>query len=30
MDDTPKCPFAGHAPTNRDWWPNQLDLRVLH
>jgi len=27
-----KCPVAGgsHAHTNRDWWPNQLDLRVLH
>jgi catalase-peroxidase len=27
-----KCPFAGptSAPTNRDWWPNQLDLQVLH
>jgi catalase-peroxidase len=27
-----KCPFSGgsHAHTNRDWWPNQLDLRVLH
>jgi len=27
-----KCPFAGATPvhTNRDWWPNQLDLRVLH
>src|ERR1700757_3546174 len=24
-----KCPFTG-ARTNRDWWPNQLDLRVLH
>jgi len=25
-----KCPFTGsHAHTNRDWWPNQLDLRVL-
>jgi catalase-peroxidase len=24
-----KCPFAGGT-TNRDWWPNQLDLRVLH
>ena len=27
-----RCPVA-HAPatrTNRDWWPNQLDLRVLH
>lgn len=28
-----KCPVAHgaiHAYTNRDWWPNQLDLRVLH
>jgi catalase-peroxidase len=27
-----KCPVTGgsHAHTNRDWWPNQLDLRVLH
>ena len=27
-----KCPFTGgtHAHTNRDWWPNQLDLKVLH
>ncbi len=27
-----KCPFSGsgRAPTNRDWWPNQLDLQVLH
>jgi catalase-peroxidase len=27
-----KCPFAGGSPahTNRDWWPNQLDLQVLH
>ena len=27
-----KCPFnhaAGSARTNRDWWPNQLNLRVL-
>jgi catalase-peroxidase len=26
------CPFAGspHARTNRDWWPSQLDLQVLH
>jgi catalase-peroxidase len=32
MDDTPKCPFSGAtpAPTNRDWWPNQLNLGVLH
>ena len=27
-----KCPFAGgpRGRTNRDWWPNRLDLRVLH
>ena len=27
-----KCPFAAKtsAHANRDWWPNQLDLRVLH
>src|SRR5580692_283203 len=27
-----KCPFAHGttAHTNRDWWPNQLDLQVLH
>jgi catalase-peroxidase len=26
-----KCPFAGTpAPTNRDWWPNQLDVQILH
>ena len=27
-----KCPFAGGPPshTNRDWWPNQLNLQVLH
>ncbi len=27
-----KCPFSSSASahTNRDWWPNQLDLRVLH
>ena len=31
MDDITKtkCPFSsGHR--NRDWWPNQLDLQVLH
>jgi catalase-peroxidase len=28
-DDAGKCPFL-HAHTNRDWWPNQLDLHVLH
>jgi catalase-peroxidase len=27
-----KCPVAHGAagPSNRDWWPNQLDLSVLH
>ena len=31
MDDITKakCPFSsGHR--NRDWWPNQLDIQVLH
>ena len=32
MDDVTKCPFTSgmHTHTNRDWWPNQLDLRGLH
>jgi catalase-peroxidase len=32
MADESKCPFSGgtRVQTNRDWWPNQLDLRVLH
>jgi len=32
MDDVTKCPFTGEMPrhTNRDWWPNQLDLQGLH
>jgi catalase-peroxidase len=33
-----KCPFAGGArkhtmagaPSNADWWPNQLNLKILH
>ena len=25
-----KCPVMHKAPTNRDWWPNQLNLQVLH
>jgi catalase-peroxidase len=25
-----KCPFTSRGPTNRDWWPNQLDVQVLH
>ena len=34
-DATGKCPvthaakcLSGHA--NRDWWPNQLDVQILH
>ncbi len=33
MANEPKCPFnpgAGSGPTNRDWWPNQVNLGVLH
>jgi catalase-peroxidase len=32
MDDKTKCPFPGGqpAPSNRDWWPKQLDLGILH
>jgi catalase-peroxidase len=30
----PKCPFPGtqkrRAATNADWWPNSLDLKILH
>jgi catalase-peroxidase len=30
MDDVTKakCPF--HTPSNRDWWPDQLDIRALN
>src|SRR3989338_2277850 len=33
MADTNKCPYnhiAGMGRTNRDWWPNQLRLELLH
>ena len=33
MDNEQKCPFPGNAHSgrsNRDWWPNQLDLKPLH
>ena len=38
MDKQSKCPVtgmtrmpvAGEGPTNRDWWPNQVDLDILH
>jgi catalase-peroxidase len=38
MSNDAKCPFSSHAPrqtaagakTNADWWPNQLNLKILH
>ena len=38
MSEDSKCPVTGgtHNPTagggtsNRDWWPNQLNLKILH
>ena len=33
MSNDTKCPIdhtAGGGPTSRDWWPNQLNLRILH
>ena len=32
MSTEAKCPFTSTTPTqmNRDWWPNQMDLSVLH
>ncbi len=38
MSDEAKCPFPGHATTgtarraaaNTDWWPNQLNLKLLN
>ena len=37
MSNESKCPVMGGAQaqnntkmSNQDWWPNQLDLRVLH
>ena len=32
MASESKCPVTGGTPAhaNRDWWPNQLNLRVLH
>ncbi|MEW5982897.1 MAG: catalase/peroxidase HPI [Acidobacteriota bacterium] len=33
MDNEKKCPFSGKAhsgTSNRDWWPDQLSLKVLH
>jgi len=31
MDDKSKCPFTGsRGHVNRDWWPDALDVSVLH
>src|SRR5258708_12269564 len=33
MDNEKKCPFPGSAQggtSNRDWWPNQLNVKMLH
>jgi len=38
MDKNSKCPVTGRAgkpiagsgTSNQDWWPNQLNLRILH
>jgi catalase-peroxidase len=38
MTEDSKCPvtgktsksIAGGGPSNRDWWPNQLNLKILH
>lgn len=37
MSDMSKCPFsgqplhtAGQSTNNKDWWPNQLNLHILH
>jgi catalase-peroxidase len=32
MANESNCPFTGGARghTNPDWWPNQLNLQVLH
>src|SRR6201995_5450744 len=30
MDDQAKCPFSTRTRTNRDWWPETLDVSVLH
>ncbi|MBZ0167715.1 MAG: catalase-peroxidase, partial [Candidatus Omnitrophica bacterium] len=33
MSAESKCPFHGSSTkgtTNKDWWPNQLNLKILH
>jgi len=29
MENKSKCPVSGEGPSNRDWWPNQLNLKKL-
>jgi catalase-peroxidase len=30
LQDLNKCPVTGAGTVNRDWWPNSLDVSVLH
>ena len=33
MNENSKCPVphgAGGGTSNKDWWPNQLNLGILH
>ena len=30
MNEDSKCPVTGRGTSNRDWWPNQLNLKILH
>ena len=34
MENETKCPYHGSTTaggrSNRDWWPNQLNLKILH
>jgi catalase-peroxidase len=30
MDETSKDPLTGRGMSNRDWWPNQVNLKILH
>ncbi len=30
MDQNSRSPIRGSGTSNRDWWPNQLNLKILH
>ena len=30
MNEKGRCPVTGRGTSNRDWWPNQLNLKILH